>query len=146
MASDLTITIRGAQGAGKSTLAAALAEMLESVGANFAIEEDGDWASLRRIGNPDPRRNATEALKKLIAGVGGMHVNITTEVGDGSRIDVVCETCDAPVGTPCQCAEGACPEHEDGIHCEHWWDGDGCCACAAPAMTEDEKHAQGMED
>lgn len=31
-------------------------------------------------------------------------------------------------------------------HCLHWHDGDACCRCKAPAMTEDEQRAQGMID
>lgn len=39
----------------------------------------------------------------------------------------------------------ACPQREDGQHCNCWFDGDACCNCGAPAMTEEEKAAQGME-
>lgn len=28
-----------------------------------------------------------------------------------------------------------CPKMSDGTHCEHWWDGEACCACGAPAMS-----------
>lgn len=31
-----------------------------------------------------------------------------------------------------------------GQHCNCWYDGDGCCRCGAPPMTEDEQRAQGM--
>ena len=44
----------------------------------------------------------------------------------------------------------ACPVgslDEDGKwHCRCWYDGDGCCRCKAPAMTNEEKSAQGMEE
>ncbi len=33
----------------------------------------------------------------------------------------------------------------DHSHCQCWWDGDGCCRCKAPAMTEEQKREQGME-
>lgn len=40
---------------------------------------------------------------------------------------------------------GECPGREDGIHCEHWWDGDApCCTCKAPAMSEAQMREQGM--
>lgn len=26
-----------------------------------------------------------------------------------------------------------CPESDDGQHCNHWYDGDACCYCEAPA-------------
>jgi hypothetical protein len=32
------------------------------------------------------------------------------------------------------------------MHCRCWYDGDGCCRCLAPAMTHEQKVAQGMED
>lgn len=32
------------------------------------------------------------------------------------------------------------------MHCSCWYDGDGCCRCKFPAMTTEEKIAQGMED
>lgn len=38
-----------------------------------------------------------------------------------------------------EAAEQTCPNREDDMHCIHWWDGEPCCACGAPAMTEDEK-------
>lgn len=142
MSNTLTITIRGPQGAGKSTLARALAEMFSACGMTVEVNDDGD-----RLQRASDKGTSSLAVKMLVNMTTGqdLKVNITTEMGYGSRTDVECETCDAPVGTPCQCAEGACPEHEDGIHCEHWWDGDGCCACAASGMTDEEKHAQGME-
>lgn len=34
----------------------------------------------------------------------------------------------------------------DESHCDHWWDGDACCRCAASPMTEDQKREQGMID
>lgn len=42
--------------------------------------------------------------------------------------------------------ESICPERgfDDFIHCGCWWDGDPCCACNAPAMTDEQKIAQGM--
>lgn len=42
--------------------------------------------------------------------------------------------------------EGYCHAREDQVHCEHWWDGDGCCSCGAPAMTQEEMIEQGMID
>jgi len=41
--------------------------------------------------------------------------------------------------------EGYCAVSDDAIHCPHWWDGDGCCLCDAPPMTEEEKKEQGMK-
>jgi hypothetical protein len=32
----------------------------------------------------------------------------------------------------------------DHSHCQCWWDGDGCCRCKAPAMSDEAKRAQGM--
>ncbi len=39
-----------------------------------------------------------------------------------------------------------CPEGTptDGFHCVHWYDGEPCCRCGAPAMTEEERREQGM--
>lgn len=31
------------------------------------------------------------------------------------------------------------------MHCACWYDGDGCCRCKAPAMTDEQREAQGME-
>jgi hypothetical protein len=40
-----------------------------------------------------------------------------------------------------------CPKSKDGdIHCEDWFDGGPCCWCGSPAMTDEEKSDQGMED
>lgn len=25
--------------------------------------------------------------------------------------------------------DGHCEERHDGVHCDHWWDGEPCCAC-----------------
>lgn len=47
--------------------------------------------------------------------------------------DEECEMC--PKGT-----------EDDPAHCVHWYDGDECCRCNAPAMTEEQKQAQGMVD
>jgi hypothetical protein len=41
--------------------------------------------------------------------------------------------------------ETECPKMEDGIHCQHWYDGGKCCACGAPAMSEAERFENGME-
>jgi len=41
--------------------------------------------------------------------------------------------------------DGACAVREDGLHCDHWWDGEECCDCKAPPMTRAEMEAQGME-
>ncbi len=40
--------------------------------------------------------------------------------------------------------ETACPKREDKIHCDCWYDGDRCCACGDPKMTEEEMYEQGM--
>jgi len=37
-----------------------------------------------------------------------------------------------------------CYKRTDQTHCRCWWDGDACCACGAPAMSEDQKMTQGM--
>lgn len=29
-------------------------------------------------------------------------------------------------------------------HCRHWYDGEACCACGDPPMTDEAKAAQGM--
>lgn len=39
-----------------------------------------------------------------------------------------------------------CPAREDHQHCDCWWEGDACCACGAPGMTDDEKRECGMLD
>lgn len=41
--------------------------------------------------------------------------------------------------------ETPCPKRDDRIHCHCWWEGERCCSCGAPAMTEQEKRDQGME-
>lgn len=40
---------------------------------------------------------------------------------------------------------GYCSKRADGIHCTCWWDGDACCACNAPGMTNEERIRDGME-
>ena len=40
--------------------------------------------------------------------------------------------------------ETRCPDRDDKLHCACWYDGDACCGCGAPAMTELQKLAQGM--
>lgn len=35
--------------------------------------------------------------------------------------------------------------HSEG-HCDHWYDGDECCRCGAPEMTEEQMREQGMLD
>lgn len=40
--------------------------------------------------------------------------------------------------------KGFCSAREDGAHCEHWWDGEECHSCGAPAMTYEQKLEQGM--
>lgn len=40
---------------------------------------------------------------------------------------------------------GECPTSDDGLHCNCWYDGEECCRCGAPAMTDEEKREQGME-
>lgn len=42
--------------------------------------------------------------------------------------------------------ETSCPKAEDSQHCVHWYDGDSCCRCSDPGMTNDEKRKQGMID
>jgi hypothetical protein len=42
--------------------------------------------------------------------------------------------------------ETPCPVSLDKIHCQHWYDGEICHFCGAPAMTEAEKRDQGMLD
>jgi hypothetical protein len=32
------------------------------------------------------------------------------------------------------------------MHCTCWYDGDGCCRCHAPGLTDEQKRKQGMED
>jgi len=32
-----------------------------------------------------------------------------------------------------------CPKRADETHCVHWWDGEACCSCGAPAMTAAER-------
>lgn len=32
------------------------------------------------------------------------------------------------------------------LHCSCWYEGDGCCRCKTPAMTEDQMREQGMLD
>lgn len=39
---------------------------------------------------------------------------------------------------------GTCSARPENIHCDCWWDGDACCACGDPPMTEDEMRVQGM--
>jgi hypothetical protein len=40
--------------------------------------------------------------------------------------------------------ETPCEKSPDGIHCEHWYDGEACHYCGAPEMTDEQKRAQGM--
>lgn len=49
----------------------------------------------------------------------------------------------APIESP---AETPCRYRLDGMHCDHWWDGDGCHACGAPPMTFFERVLTGTED
>lgn len=42
--------------------------------------------------------------------------------------------------------ETPCPRSPDGKHCRHWYDGDECCFCADPAMTEAQRVEQGMAE
>ena len=41
--------------------------------------------------------------------------------------------------------ETECPTMEDRRHCAHWYYGDKCCSCGAPAMTVAERIEQGSE-
>lgn len=59
--------------------------------------------------------------------------------------DGACYDCGAinPEGPPIlEHAEDTCT-HDEG-HCLHWYDGDECCRCGAPEMTNEERIAQGM--
>ena len=42
--------------------------------------------------------------------------------------------------------ESPCPDSADGSkqHCQCWYEGEACCACKAPAMTEKKMREQGM--
>lgn len=41
--------------------------------------------------------------------------------------------------------ETPCPKRADRIHCEHWYDGDACCACGDRALLDAELVAQGSD-
>ena len=41
--------------------------------------------------------------------------------------------------------ETPCPKRADKTHCDCWYDGETCCACGAPAMTDAKRAEQGME-
>jgi hypothetical protein len=41
--------------------------------------------------------------------------------------------------------ETPCPNSDDKLHCRCWYDGDACCSCRAPAMTNAQRAEQGME-
>lgn len=50
-------------------------------------------------------------------------------------------------GHPEWCPGQAPPnEGENHSHCEHWFDGETCCWCAAPEMTQEERIAQGCDE
>lgn len=34
--------------------------------------------------------------------------------------------------------ETECPDSPDKVHCYHWYDGDECCYCGAPAERQEE--------
>jgi len=53
--------------------------------------------------------------------------------------------CDDPFEFNEECTVGH-PSEDGKWHCRCWYDGDGCCRCKAPAMTEEQKREQGMED
>ncbi len=40
-----------------------------------------------------------------------------------------------------------CPkgDEEDSVHCRCWYDGEKCCKCGAPEMTEEKRIEQGCE-
>lgn len=42
--------------------------------------------------------------------------------------------------------ESLCHKSLDGSkqHCRHWYEGEACCACGAPEMTDEQKREQGM--
>jgi hypothetical protein len=44
------------------------------------------------------------------------------------------------------CPVGHKSDPAPNMHCTCWYDGDGCCRCNDPAMTEEQKRAQGMEE
>ena len=35
-----------------------------------------------------------------------------------------------------------CAKRDDYMHCDHWFDGEACCACGTPAMTDEQKREQ----
>lgn len=41
--------------------------------------------------------------------------------------------------------ETPCPKREDKLHCECWYDGEKCCACGDPEMSDEEREEKGME-
>jgi hypothetical protein len=43
-------------------------------------------------------------------------------------------------------SEGYCIKRDDETHCLHWWEGEKCCNCDAPGMSEEEKEKQGMNN
>lgn len=45
-----------------------------------------------------------------------------------------------PVGDP----DGYKGDPESNMHCRCWYDGDGCCRCKAPGLTEEQMREQGM--
>lgn len=59
-----------------------------------------------------------------------------------------CGDCCWCFGKNCFGIDQECPKapKDEVVHCEHWWDGDECCWCKAPAMTKEERLANGMED
>lgn len=80
------------------------------------------------------------------------------------RIIETCIACDCPTGNAgindgslyatdgrgpfceqCWYIAGYCLEAPDDelIHCEHWWDGEQCCFCGDPAMTDEEIERKG---
>lgn len=40
--------------------------------------------------------------------------------------------------------ETDCPARGDKQHCQHWYDGEACCACDDPPMSNEVRVAQGM--
>jgi hypothetical protein len=50
------------------------------------------------------------------------------------------------VAVPAETPHPECPNADDGIHCEHWYDGEPCCRCSAPEMPVEQRIEQGMEE
>lgn len=76
-----------------------------------------------------------------------MSVDLGVGIGESQSVITMVEVTDGQgvvVKGTATVEEGHCHAREDCIHCDHWWDGDGCCSCGAPAMTQEEMIEQGM--